>query len=82
MALSILGAQPLEELEAWARELFAAVPSGAGPRPTFPDVGSPYEARAQLFTCAVGLPLWHLAGLFVTTGLRVLWCRLIVPVRI
>ena len=47
MALSILGAQPLEELEAWARELFAAVPTGAGPRPTFPDVGSPYEVSAH-----------------------------------
>ena len=45
MALAVLGAQPLPELEAWAAELFAAVPSGAGPRPTFPHVGPPYEAR-------------------------------------
>ena len=41
----MLGAQPLPELEEWVRELFAAVPSGAGPRPTFPTAGSPYEAR-------------------------------------
>ncbi len=45
MALAVLGAQPLPELEEWVRELFAAVPSGAGPRPTFPTAGSPYEAR-------------------------------------
>ncbi|KAK9820983.1 hypothetical protein WJX81_000873 [Elliptochloris bilobata] len=43
MALAVLGAQPLPELEAWARELFAAVPSGAGPRPAFPLAGPPYE---------------------------------------
>ena len=45
MALAVLGAQPLPELEAWAGELFAAVPSGAGPRPAFPHVGPPYEVR-------------------------------------
>ena len=44
MTLAILGGEPLETLEAWARDLFSAVPGGCGPRPSFAAAGPPYQA--------------------------------------
>ena len=45
MCLVLLGAHSLSEMEAWARELFAGVPVGSGPRRTFPGAGSPLTVR-------------------------------------
>lgn len=39
----VLGGQPLDELQGWVTDLFASVPSGKGPRPTFFDAGMPYQ---------------------------------------
>ena len=43
MQLAILGGEPLDELQEWATELFAAVPSGVGPRPDYGSEGFPFE---------------------------------------
>eukprot|EP00884_Botryococcus_braunii_P020235 jgi/Botrbrau1/6896/Bobra.67_3s0015.1 len=43
MSLVLLGGESLDTLEAWARELFSAVPAGAGPRPSFSHAGEPYK---------------------------------------
>ena len=48
MSLVVLGGQGLDELEQWVTELFSAVPSGKGPRPTFFEAGMPYQASHQL----------------------------------
>lgn len=39
----VLGGQPLDKLQHWVTDLFSAVPSGKGPRPTFFDAGMPYK---------------------------------------
>ena len=49
MTLAVLGAEPLDDLEAWVRELFAGVPSGrSGPPATFQELPPPFEA-ARLY---------------------------------
>ena len=49
MTLAVLGAEPLDELEAWVRELFSGVPAGrAGPPATFHELPPPFEA-ARLY---------------------------------
>ncbi len=40
MTLCVLAAEPLDILEAWAVELFCAVPGGGTPKPDFGDKGS------------------------------------------
>jgi nardilysin len=40
MTLCVLGAEPLDTLEAWVRELFGRVPSGGAPKPCFAAHGS------------------------------------------
>jgi nardilysin len=40
MTLCLLGAEPLDTLEAWTRELFGRVPSGTTPKPSFAAHGS------------------------------------------
>lgn len=45
MSLVVLGGEPLEELEELVQKLFAAVPGGRGPRPTFSHIEFPYEVR-------------------------------------
>ncbi len=49
MVLVLLGGEPLENLEQWARELFLGVPSGRGPRPAFNHVGHPYTVLHACF---------------------------------
>ena len=39
----VLGGQGLDELEQWVSDLFSAVPSGKGDRPTFFEAGMPYK---------------------------------------
>lgn len=41
MNLVILGGEPLDTLQQWATELFSAVPSGRGPRPSYAAEGFP-----------------------------------------
>ena len=48
MSLVLLGGQSLDTLEAWARECFAGLPTGRGPRPTFEDAGATPRARRSL----------------------------------
>ena len=43
MSLVVLGGQGLDELEQWVSDLFSAVPSGKGDRPTFFEAGMPYK---------------------------------------
>lgn len=45
----VLGGQPLDELQHWVTDLFSAVPSGKGPRPTYFDAGMPYKVRFLCF---------------------------------
>jgi secreted Zn-dependent insulinase-like peptidase len=40
MTLCLLAAEPLDTLEAWARELFGRVPGGGTPKPCFAAAGS------------------------------------------
>ena len=47
MNLVLLGGEPLDTLQAWAEELFSAVPGGRGPSPTFHDAGFPFEVRRE-----------------------------------
>ena len=56
MSLVVLGGQPLDKLQHWVADLFSAVPSGKGPRPTFFDAGMPYKV------CFLSLN-GHLAGI-------------------
>ena len=48
MCLAVLGGEPLDALQAWVADLFARVPSGRGPRPSFAHVGPPYEVLLVL----------------------------------
>lgn len=44
MCLAVLGGDPLDTMEAWARELFEGVRGGhCGPAPTFENAGFPFE---------------------------------------
>ena len=45
----MLGGNPLDELEAWVEEAFAAVPGGRGPRPDFGSHPFPFAHRPSLF---------------------------------
>jgi secreted Zn-dependent insulinase-like peptidase len=45
MTLVILGAEPLDVLQSWAADLFSAVPSGRGCRPTFEHAGPPFKVK-------------------------------------
>ncbi|KAK9808961.1 hypothetical protein WJX72_007074 [[Myrmecia] bisecta] len=53
MALVVLGGQPLEELEGWVQELFAAVPSGKGARPSYASAGLPFQGGRMYILPAV-----------------------------
>lgn len=46
MTLALLGSEPLDALEAWARELFGPVRGGGGPRPSIAAAGFPYATGA------------------------------------
>ena len=48
MCLAVLGGEPLDALQGWVANLFARVPSGRGPRPSFAHVGPPYEVLPVL----------------------------------
>jgi predicted Zn-dependent peptidase len=44
MSLVVLGGQPVQQLEAWVREAFEAVPQGiAGPPASFESAGKPFQ---------------------------------------
>lgn len=46
MCLAVLGGEPLDTLEGWARDLFTPVKGGhCGPAPTFEGQGFPFEVR-------------------------------------
>lgn len=47
MSLAVIGGEPLDLLQQWVVDLFAAVPVRGAPRPTFSDAGPPYEVIAS-----------------------------------
>ena len=53
MNLVVLGGEPLDELEAWVRELFSSVPGGRGSRPHFGDEGMPFVGGRLLLLPSV-----------------------------
>ncbi|KAI8472962.1 MAG: Metalloenzyme, LuxS/M16 peptidase-like protein [Monoraphidium minutum] len=54
MCLAVLGGEPLDTLETWARDLFAGVKGGhCGPAPTFEGEGAPFEGGRMHIAPAV-----------------------------
>lgn len=53
MTFVLLGAEPLDVLEEWTRELFGAVPGNGGPRPSIRSSGFPFPSGGAPLLCRI-----------------------------